>query len=308
MDGDGRIAQHCFRARGGDDEVFFRGGDRVAEVPQVADALVVNDFEVADGGKTARAPVDHVTSAINQAVAIEAQESFEHGAIERGFQSETLSRPIARSTQANHLFLDDAAAFRFPFPDAAFEFLAAEILALDAVLGEHAFHDELRGDAGVVHAGEPERAFAAHAMPADEHVDLSVLQHVADVDRAGNIGRGKCDGKGAAAAIAGILGAKYFFVEPGFGPALFDFLWPVGFWYFSRIHFPKIWLRRRLQYRTRCFKERTLTVCYSSRKESINLRGGCAARQIGRIMCQRKVEMSGFSQSRNVRFHDFLQG
>jgi hypothetical protein len=24
--------------------------------------------------------------------------------------------------------------------------------------------------------------------------------------------------------------------------------------------------------------------------------------------CQRKVEMSGFSQDRNVRFHDFLQG
>ena len=118
-----------------------------------------------------------------------------HGAIERWFEREALARPIAGRAEANHLLLDDAAAFRFPLPDAALEFLAAQILAADFFLGELAFDDELRGDSGVVHSGEPESAMAAHAVPADQHVDLRVLEHVADVDRAGDIGRRQGDRK-----------------------------------------------------------------------------------------------------------------
>src|SRR5580700_8854727 len=102
--------------------MLFCSGDGIADVPQITDALVVNHFEVADGGEATRTPVDHVASAINQTVAVEAQESFEHRAIERRLQSETLARPIAGCAEANHLFLDHAAAFRFPFPDAALEF------------------------------------------------------------------------------------------------------------------------------------------------------------------------------------------
>src|SRR5580704_5068689 len=125
MHGDGGIAKHRFGPSGCDDEVLLRAGDGIADIPKISGALVVNDFQIADGGEAARAPVDHVTSAINQAVAIEAQESFEHGTIERGFKSEALARPIAGSTQANHLLLDHSTAFRFPLPDAALEFLAA---------------------------------------------------------------------------------------------------------------------------------------------------------------------------------------
>ena len=94
-----------------------------------AGALVVDDFEIADGGLAARAPVDHVVAAIDQAFAIEAQKGFEHGAIERGIERESFARPIAGGAEADHLLLDDAAAFRFPLPDASFEFFAAEILA-----------------------------------------------------------------------------------------------------------------------------------------------------------------------------------
>ena len=42
--GDRGIAQHRFRARGRDDDVLFRSGDRVANVPKAADALIVNDL------------------------------------------------------------------------------------------------------------------------------------------------------------------------------------------------------------------------------------------------------------------------
>ena len=56
--------------------------------------------------------------------------------------------------------------------------------------------------------GQPQRAFATHAMPANEHVNLRVLEHVADVNVSGNVRRRKRDGEGAAAAVAGIFGAK----------------------------------------------------------------------------------------------------
>ena len=205
---DGGIAQHRLGARGRDDNVLFRSSDRVADVPQAAGAFVVDDFEIADGGEAARAPIDQITAAIDQAVAIEAEESFKSGAVERGLESEALAGPVAGNAEADHLVFYYAAAFDFPFPDAALEFFAAQILALDSFLGEHAFDDELGGYSGVVHAGEPEGAFAAHAMPADEHVNLRVLEHVADVNRAGDVWRGKRDRKRAAAAVAGVFGAK----------------------------------------------------------------------------------------------------
>ena len=59
-------------------------------------------------------------------------------------------------------------------------------------------------------------------MPADQHVNLRVFEHVADVNRAGDIGRRKRYRKRS--AVAGVFGAEKFFVEPGLGPALFDFL------------------------------------------------------------------------------------
>ena len=58
-----------------------------------------------------------------------------------------------------------------------------------AFFGELAFDDHLGGDAGVVGAGEPEGDVAAHAVPADGDVDLGVLQHVAHVEGAGDVGR-----------------------------------------------------------------------------------------------------------------------
>ena len=76
MNGDGRIAQHGFRPRGGHDDVFVRPHDRVADVPEVSLALFVNGFEIADRGAALRAPVHDVVPAINQAVFVKAHENF----------------------------------------------------------------------------------------------------------------------------------------------------------------------------------------------------------------------------------------
>src|SRR5271170_3756031 len=133
-----------------------------------------------------------------------------------------LTRPITRRAEADHLALDLAAAFRLPLPDAPFEFLAAQILTLDVLFGELALDDVLRADSGVVHAGQPKRAVALHAMPAHQHVDLRMFEQMADVDRAGDVGRRERDRK--CRAVTGVFGAEEFLVKPGLGPALFDLL------------------------------------------------------------------------------------
>ena len=54
---------------------------------------------------------------------------------------------------------------------------------------ELALDDHLGGDAGVVGAGLPEHVLAAHALEADQDVLERVVERVADVERAGDVGR-----------------------------------------------------------------------------------------------------------------------
>jgi len=106
-------------------------------VPEAAFHFLVNTFEVGDGRVTAGAPVDHVLAAINEAAFVESDEDFADSAGEAGIESETLAGPVAGSADLDHLALDGAAGFGFPFPDAVDELLAGHVAAiLDAFGGE----------------------------------------------------------------------------------------------------------------------------------------------------------------------------
>ena len=48
---------------------------------------------------------------------------------------------------------------------------------------------DLRGDAGVIHAGLPEHVLAAHALEADQHVLQGVVERMAHMQRAGDVRR-----------------------------------------------------------------------------------------------------------------------
>ena len=63
-----------------------------------------------------------------------------------------------------------AAGLVLPLPDPLDERLAAEVVAGLALLGQLALDDVLGGDAGVVHAGQPQRLVALHALAAGEGV------------------------------------------------------------------------------------------------------------------------------------------
>ena len=97
----------------------------------------------------------------------------------------------------------------------------------------------------MVGAGQPQGAAAAHAPPAGEDVHLRLVEHVAHVQAAGDVGRGQQDGKGLAGLAvqvyirivrsSGLIGwigrglDEEIFADPVTGPVIFNGGWVVGF-------------------------------------------------------------------------------
>ena len=86
------------------------------------------------------------------------------------------------------------------------EVLAAEVVAADALLLQLALHHDLRGDAGMVGAGHPQRVEAAHPVVARQAVHDGLVERVPHVQRAGDVRRRQLDGEGRL-ALAGLAGA-----------------------------------------------------------------------------------------------------
>jgi hypothetical protein len=91
------------------------------------------------------------------------------------------------------------------------EFLAAQAHAAHLPLGQLALDDQLGGDAGMVGARLPQHVTPTHALEAGENVLQRVVEGMADMQAAGDIGRRNDDGKRLrAGAAAGLEGAGGF--------------------------------------------------------------------------------------------------
>jgi hypothetical protein len=90
-------------------------------------------------------------------------------------------------------------------------------------LGELAFDDHLRGDAGVIGAGLPQHVAAVHPLIAAQHVLQRVVERVAHVQVAGDVGRRDDDAIGFGVAPLGPSGAERARRLPARGGALLDF-------------------------------------------------------------------------------------
>ena len=155
-------------------------------MPLHLDAL---DFEIGDGGLQARVPVDQALVLVDEALLVELDEDLQHRARKPLVHREALARPVGAGAEAAQLLADGAAGFVFPLPHRFEEFLAAHRDAALLALGQLPLDDELRGDAGVVHARLPQHVLAAHALEAREHVLQRVVQRVADMQAAGDVRR-----------------------------------------------------------------------------------------------------------------------
>ena len=131
---------------------------------------------------------------------------------------------------------DDAAVLFFPRPDVFEELLAAQVVAVlhHALLAERLFHHRLRGDAGVVGAGQPEHFLAVHPRLAGEDVLDGVVQDVPHVEHARHVG-GRDDDRIRRFGRRGV-GDEAVVLQPEVVPLLLDRLRFVGFGNFRHGH------------------------------------------------------------------------
>ena len=177
--------------------------------------------------RAAGVPVDHAVAAIDEALLVKVHERGGHGAGVGGVHREALAGPIARAAEPLELLDDDAAVLRLPFPDQLEEFLAPEVVAGLAFLAQLALDDVLRGDAGVIGAGEPEHFVAEHAGAAREDVLDRIVEHVAEREHAGDVRRRDDDRVGG--FFRGGIGREALLGEPAGVPLFFDGLGFVRF-------------------------------------------------------------------------------
>ena len=236
MHGDGGVPQHGLRpGRRHDDIPALLALDRIAQMPEMAVDLALFDLQVRDRGVEFRVPVDQPLVAVDQAFLVELHEDAQHGAGQALVHGEALARPVAGRAQPAQLLQDRAAGFLPPGPDLFDEGFAADrpgVAVLlrdaavegDALLRQHPFDDHLGRDAGMVCARLPQHVAPLHPVEADQDVLDRVVEGVAEMQAAGDVGRRDHDGVGFAAGLRiGPERARRFpaFVLPafhGFGP------------------------------------------------------------------------------------------
>ena len=230
--GDGGVSRDDFGAGGGDGEPGAGCFDHF-DFEVIHDGVLGlhDDLFIAEGGEGGGAPVDHAFATVDLALFVEVHEHAHDAGVVVGIEGEALAAPVAGGAEFFELLDDDAAVLFLPFPDFGDEGFAAEVVAVldDALFFEGLFDDVLRGDAGVVGAGEPEDFFPEHAGAAGEDVLDGVVQHMAEREDAGDVWRGDDDGVGRAGlAHTSGVGFKAFVVQPALIPAGFDFRRRVG--------------------------------------------------------------------------------
>ena len=187
VDGDGGVAEHRLDPGGGDDDAVLPVA--VADGDQLAVDVLVLDLDVGEHAAHLRRPVDHPLRAVDQPVVVEALEHGEDGAVAALVHREALAAPVDAVAEAAHLGQDRAAVLGLPLPGALDERLAAQLAAVGALGRQRALDERVDGDRGVVHARQPQGVVALHAAAADQDVDQRVLEGVADVQAAGDVGR-----------------------------------------------------------------------------------------------------------------------
>ena len=220
MDGHAGVAEHGLRAGGGDGDVapIFALRERengvgqgIADVVELAVLFLVFHFQVGEGGGATGAPVDDALVAVDEALVVEVDEGGADGLGRARVKGEAQAGPVAGGAQPLVLLVDGVAVAGDPLPDALLELFAAQVVAVGSLLGQQALDDPLGSDAGVVFAGEPQGVVAAHTPPAGEGVLDGGGEGMAQVEFAGDVGRGHDDDEGLASCadlggeVAGVL-------------------------------------------------------------------------------------------------------
>jgi len=137
---------------------------------------------------------------------------------------EPITAPVDRCAQTSGLIRDFAAGFFFPRPDALNKLLASEVVFRLALSVEQPLDNHLCRNAGVIHAGLPQRAVTFHAMETRQRVHDRVLERVPHVQCARHVGWRNYDAIRSAITLRCEI-ALFF---PALVDALFNVMWLVG--------------------------------------------------------------------------------
>ena len=187
------VAEHRLGPRGGHGQMAGAADQWIADQPQRAVFLLRHHFEVGHCRLQHRIPVDQALAAIDQAFVVQPHEGFIDHRRQFVVHREVLVRPADAVAHAAHLARDGGARAVLPVPHLGDEILAPEIMARQAGILQLALDHDLRGDARVVGAGQPQRVEAAHAVVARQRIHDGLVERVAHVQRAGHVGRWQLD-------------------------------------------------------------------------------------------------------------------
>ena len=189
MDRDAGIAEHGLGPGGGHHDVTGAVGIGIADMVKLAFPVLVFDLVIGEGGMAARAPVDDIVTLVDQAFLVQADEDLAHRRRQPFVHRESLALPVAGGAEPLQLVDDRPALVLAPAPDLVDEGLAAEVMPGLALFRQLPLDDVLGGDAGVIGAWQPQGVVAAHAVIAGKDVLQGVVEGVADMEDAGDVGR-----------------------------------------------------------------------------------------------------------------------
>ena len=158
-------------------------------------------FQVGHRALQHRVPADQALAAVNQALLVQLHKGFGHHFGQLVVHGEVLARPVHAVAHAAHLLRDGVARLFFPFPHFGHKVFArfgrrwAHVVSADALALQLALHHNLRGNAGVVGAGNPCGVETHHAVIAREAVHDGLVERMAHVQGACHIGGWQLDGE-----------------------------------------------------------------------------------------------------------------
>ena len=190
--------------------------DGVLEIIEVSVDFLIFNLVVCERSLRHRVPVHQTLTTINETVLEQTEEGFAHGLGPRGVHREGGAVEVAGAAHRLELAEDRLLVLVLPALDLCHE-LVARVVGPPLALGllEALFDDRLRGDAGVVGAGNPHGVLPLHPRPADEDVLDRVVERVPQVQRRRHVRRRDHD----AERLAGVgrLGVEEVFGVPNGG-------------------------------------------------------------------------------------------
>ena len=222
VDHHGRVAEHGFRTRCSNSQRTAAIGQRVTDVPEETILFFRQHFQVRHGRVEFRVPVNETLAAVDEAFVVETYKALGYSFRQTLVHRESFACPVTGAAEAAHLLCNRAARIGFPFPDLFQELFATQIVARDIITFQLPFNHDLRGDAGVIGARLPQRIRSAHAVVSCECIHQRLVEAMAHVQRAGDVGWWQQNAEGF------ILGSVIACCEvtaifPGLVPAAFDF-------------------------------------------------------------------------------------